>query len=319
MKFSIYLFFGLIAVLSGFYLISPSEFQISNFNQVFAQSEDKNNNFEDIIITQSSKTTTNEKIKDNDGENRNFQEAILSQSSDTSTTLENKEKISFWRFTNESPKIHPAIIHILKQTNPQAMAKTFGASIDNDKIVVYVHLADKKIQNKSLNIEILGQDENIIVSKLTLSQIRSLANMDSVKRITLPEPVVFYDHGQSEGVSFSSADDLHAAGFNGTGVTVAVIDDSFFTNNTQILSNIAHSQLFDVVGIDCGGELSCGQLINGSHGTAVAEIVVDIAPGVDLLLYTIVKTPTLFSVYERLFFFANSSGSSDVCHLISIG
>ena len=144
MKFSIYLFFSLIAVLSGFYLISSSEFQISNFNQVFAQSEENNKNFVNTIITHSSKTA-NEKIKNNDGETQNFDNAIQSQSSDTSTTIGNKEKIFSLRLaTNESPKIHPAIVHILKNANPQALAKTFGASVENDKISVYVHLSDKK-------------------------------------------------------------------------------------------------------------------------------------------------------------------------------
>jgi len=316
MKSLILFFLGLITISSSFYLINPTELQLSSFYQVFAQSEDRTKNFDDaitihssetissektriniiqeknfddIIITNTSDISTNEKSKDDTGKTRNFDEAIQSQSSDTSTMgNKNKDKTSFiGRLSSgESSKIHPAISHILKHSNPQDMAKIFDASIENDHLYVYVHLTDKKIQNKSLDIEILAQDKNIIVSKLSLSKIQSLATLDYVERITLPEHAVFYGHAESEGVSFSMADDMHAAGFTGSGINVAVIDDSFFINNTEISSNIVHSQLFDSQ--DKCGDIACSQLpFVKSHGTAVAEIVVDMAPDVNLLLYTI--------------------------------
>jgi len=93
MKFLFLFFIGLITVLlSGFYLINPTEIQISNFNQVFAQSEDKNKNFDKAITTHSSETLSKEKTKKDNSKNKNFDEAILSHSSDTSTTTGNKNK-----------------------------------------------------------------------------------------------------------------------------------------------------------------------------------------------------------------------------------
>jgi len=294
MKFLFLFFIGLITVfLSGFYLIHPTEIQISNFNQVFAQSEEKNKNFDEAITTHSSDTAIRDKSKDDNGKNKNFAEAFLSQSSDTSTNIgsKNKDKTSFiGRISTDYPKIHPAITKILEHTNPKAMAKIYGTSIENDRLYVYVHLADKKIQKFPSDIEILAKDKNIIASKLSLRQIKSLATLDSIQRITLPDFAVFNAHDVSEGVEFSEADTMHAAGFNGTGIKVAVIDDSFFINNTEISSNIIHSQLFNSSGTCIGnfpGDISCGETPDGSHGTAVAEIVVDMAPDVDLLLYSI--------------------------------
>ena len=154
MKFLFLFFIGLITVfLSGFYLINPTEFQISNFNQVFAQSEEKNKNFDQAITTHSSKTLTGEKTKKDNSKNKNFDEAILSHSSDTSTTIgnKNKEKTPFiGRLGIDHPKIHPAITQILENANPKALAKIYGASIENDHLYVYVHL-EKKIQNIPLD------------------------------------------------------------------------------------------------------------------------------------------------------------------------
>jgi len=344
MKSSYLFFLGLIAVLlSALFLINPMEFQISNFNQVFAQSEEKNKNFDDAITSHSSGTITGEKIKkdnapkknfddaivtylsetvtgektkkdnapkknfddtiisqssdaapkekskDDNDKNRNFDEAILTHSSDTSSIVkQNKDKTSFiGRLpTSEYIKIHPAITQILEHANPKAMAKIYGASIDNDHLYVYVHLADNQIQNKPSDIEILAQDKNIIVSKLSFSQIKSLADLDSIERITLPDLAVFDAHDVSEGVSFSMADEMHMLGFDGTGIRVAVIDDSFFITNPEISSNIVHSELFDSLNL-CNGDITCGEPLDGSHGTAVAEILGDMAPGAEKLLYAI--------------------------------
>jgi hypothetical protein len=162
------------------------------------------------------------------------------------------------------------------------MAKIYGASIENDHLYVYVHLADKKTQNIPSDFEILAQDKNIIVSKLSLNQIKSLADLASVEKITLPDYAVFDTHEVSEGVSFSIADTMHAAGFSGTGINIAVIDDSFITSNSEISGNIV-SEWFAP---GCAN-IACNSTDGDSHGTAVAEIIVDMAPNVNLWLYAI--------------------------------
>jgi subtilisin family serine protease len=193
-----------------------------------------------------------------------------------------KDKEFFIKRTpsSENPKIHHAITHILEHSNPKAIAKQYGASVEDEHLIVYVYLAEN--QNKPSHLEILAKDQNIIKSKLNLNQIKSIANLNSIEKITLPEYAVFHDHITSEGVEFSIADSMHTAGFNGTGIKVGVIDDSFIVSNPEISNNIGNTWS----GTGCAN-IACGITDGASHGTAVAEIVVDMAPGVSLWLYAI--------------------------------
>ena len=284
MRLSFFALFGIITVTLAAFFMTTDYFQISIFNEVFAKSEEKNKNFEDEIITQSSDTSTKQKTKSNNSQGKIFDDATISQSSDTSTTIgnKNKDKASFIKrpFAGENPKIHSAITHILEHANPKAIAKKYGASLENDQLFVYVHLAEN--QKKPSDIEILAKDKDILKTKLNLNQIKSLANLDSIEKITLPEYAVFYDHITSEGVAFSMADTMHSEGFNGTGIKVGVIDDSFIISNSEISNNIGNTWN----GTGCA-DIACGKTDGDSHGTAVAGIVVDMAPGVSLWLYAI--------------------------------
>jgi len=268
MKSFFLIFLGLIGVLlSAFYIFDPAEFQISNYPQVFAQSEGNNKNFEDAKTSHSSETSITLNTKENNSMAKIFGESILSPSSDTSTiTKQNKEKKSYIGrpLGGESTKIHPAITKIFEHADPRALAKIYGATLDKDKLFVYVHFSDSKLKNKPTDIEILAQDKNIIVSKLSLSQIHSLADLDSVKRITLPDYAVFETHESSEGVIHSMADTMQDAGFVGAGINVAVIDDSFFVTNPEISSRISISRLFDSEN-KCEGDISCGKAPNAFH------------------------------------------------------
>jgi len=236
---------------------------------VFAQSENKNLN-------------ENSNVNPKNNDKNNFDGATVNPSSETASTIGNKYKEISLRYSTHIPKVDNAITRILENANPKAIAKLYGAQLEDDSLFVYVYL--DKIEGKPSNIEVLAQDENIIVSKLNLNQIKSLTNFDSVKKITLPDYAKFYVIDESEGVQFSFADKLHLAGFDGTGVTVAVIDAGFITNNTQISGNIVSGGEWFAPGC---GDMACGNTDGASHGTAVAEIVVDMAPNVGLRLYSV--------------------------------
>lgn len=133
----------------------------------------------------------------------------------------------------------------------------------------------------------MARDDNIVVTKLTLAQMNQIAQMSWVQSISLPDVAVFDD--VSQGVEVTFADDMHAQGITGNGITVAVIDDSFFPSNPEISGNIIASTLFDSAGL-CSGSIQCGATLGNSHGTAVSEIVVDMAPNVRLVLYAVVNT-----------------------------
>jgi len=181
-----------------------------------------------------------------------------------------------------SAKIERKVLDVMTSTNPDLIAKKIGASYQAGRIIVYVYLDESYGPSPPPGIDVSARADNILVSKLTLQEINQLSQLDSVKRITLPIKPVFRGHAVSEGVGFTNADLLHAGGITDTGVTVAVIDSGFFTSNAEISANVIDT----FVGAGCANVL-CGDTGSNSHGTAVAEIIVDMAPSVSLVLYPI--------------------------------
>jgi len=155
------------------------------------------------------------------------------------------------------------------------------------KVPVYIYL-DKSESFSALpsNIDIKAHAGKIVAAKLTLKEMNDLSSLDSVVNIGIPHLAEFDSHAVSEGVSFTMADNFHNVGIDGTGVTIAIIDGGFFPNDSEIVGNVISSALFDVFNF-CSGDIACGATAGNSHGTAVAEIIVDEAPGVNLRLYTI--------------------------------
>jgi len=186
-----------------------------------------------------------------------------------------------------SQKIHPRILQIMNNTSPELMARSFGATYQNDELDVYVYLNSEFVNNIPRGLNVLTQDDNIIFTRLTFDQIQTLSDLESVDSIGLPHKAFTRSHVDSEGVAWSFADDMQAAGFTGNGITVAVIDVSFDTSNTEISGNIVSGGALFQTG--CGNML-CGDTVGFSHGTAVAEAVVDMAPNVNLRVYAILNS-----------------------------
>jgi len=188
---------------------------------------------------------------------------------------------------NYSKKIHPQIMKIMNNANPNAIARTLGTAVEDDKIPVYIYLNSDYVSNPPQGIDILAQDENVIVAKLSLTEMETISDLESVERITLPPKMVSRGHAVSEGVAFSFADDMQTAGFTGAGITVAVIDSGFFPGNAELTSGSGTIfQSFDPL---CNPlNINCGDIAGDSHGTAVTENVIDMAPDVNLRLYAVV-------------------------------
>lgn len=222
--------------------------------------------------------------------------------------------------THESSKIHPNIEKIMNSVDPKKTAKTLGTFYEEDKIPVYIYLNPGYDSNSLPGIHILAQDENIVGAKLSFAEINAIADLESVQRIRLPIKAVERDGVVSQGVSFSFADDMHAAGFTGSGITIAVIDEGFFPNNPEISANII-SQSFDPF---CHlPNINCDDIDGGVyHGTAVAEAVVDMAPNASLRLYAVASLTGFNSAVDNaignnvdiittsLAFFDGSAGAS---------
>ena len=168
----------------------------------------------------------------------------------------------------------------------RALAASKGIDLHEDSISVViepqaglVELVDKHA------IELLGGQIQLVSGKLLKALIplnRLIDVADLVVGIAYmrlpyqPRPLVV-----SEGGSVFGADQYHSAGYFGQGTKVAVIDLGFAgltsAQTAGELSNVVYT--FDYTGAGLETEFN--------HGTAVAEIVEDVAPQADLYLLKI--------------------------------
>ncbi len=109
-----------------------------------------------------------------------------------------------------------------------------------------------------------------------VGDLEALSNSDGVRFVRQPfraEPRVV-----SEGVPIINADDWQAAGLTGGGAKVAVLDLGFAGYAALLGTELSASVITHSFRAD--GGITGG----GSHGTAVAEIVHDVAPGAQMYL-----------------------------------
>ena len=165
---------------------------------------------------------------------------------------------------------------------------------DQNKINVYLmsepgtSVDETSLYN--LDAKIIKQVGNVTRAEVPIDMLTTIA--DTVKGISFiktPDkliPVAF----ESEGVDLTGASSY---GYDGSGVNVAVIDVGFYNLSSAISNGDLPN---NVVKIDCTGA-SCVSTNFSSesaeHGTAVAEIVYDMAPGANLYLIKVKYTDDL--------------------------
>jgi len=104
-----------------------------------------------------------------------------------------------------------------------------------------------------------------------------LSNDPSVRYVRQPREA--QPAAVSEGVSIINADDWQAAGLTGSGVKVAVLDAGFSGYSSLLGSELPSSVITQSFRAD--HDITGGGVV---HGTAVAEIVHDVAPGAQMYL-----------------------------------
>ncbi|MEA1949339.1 MAG: CFI-box-CTERM domain-containing protein [Thermodesulfobacteriota bacterium] len=209
----------------------------------------------------------------------------------------------------EKKNVHPKMSSYLEKLEKEYKKSARAARLfaqgrnlklkDRDKITVFL-MSEPGTTVDEMSLQALGGE--IIKSANNISKVRAPVNMltaiaDNVKGLSfikLPDrliPVAV----QSEGVNLTSAaSSYHSSGYAGSGVNVAVIDVGFALLNDAIDN---HELPSNVVRIDCKGS-SCVStdfsLETEEHGTAVAEIVYDMAPGANLYLIKVDDTLDLW-------------------------
>lgn len=162
-----------------------------------------------------------------------------------------------------------------------ALTQSKTSSLSNNTVQVYLILNDSnsvKFLPKDITIE--RQEGKIIQAHVKTSELYQLENNTSVIQIKNPSYAELSI--DDEALPVMNVIKAHSNGMTGRGVKVAIIDSGFITTDPNISSRIVYQKSMltppDITG---------GNSPGNSHGTAVAEIVVAVAPEVSLYLYNV--------------------------------
>lgn len=172
-----------------------------------------------------------------------------------------------------------------------------------DKITVYLmsepgtSIDETSLYN--LGAKIIKQADNVTRAEVPIDMLTTIA--DTVKGISFiktPDKLIPVAV-ESEGIDLTGADTYHNAGYTGSGVNVAVIDVGFVglssaINNGELPGNV---EKVDCTVYPCVSN-SPSLETDSYHGTAVAEIVCDMAPGANLYLIKVDDTLDLWDAKD---------------------
>jgi hypothetical protein len=121
---------------------------------------------------------------------------------------------------------------------------------------------------------------DLIIATVPAAALTALASNPAIAGV-MAQPAPIVDAIEGQGVSTIDADQWHDAGLTGAGVRVAVIDLGFQGYSALLgdeLPSSVHTASFG-----CGVSVQNGEV----HGTAVAEIIHEVAPAAELYLLCI--------------------------------
>lgn len=194
-----------------------------------------------------------------------------------------------------NPKLGSSLNQLLEVYRQEGLggAQTFATSRDmflrDDRVQVVIVTTEEALSEVREEVEAVGGEyqlhyQNLLQALVPIGELEALAGRPDVQIIREPQraiPLAPMQVGSqtTEGVAASGASSWHAAGYNGTGVRVAVIDVGF-TGYSGLLGTDLPSSVttYDWTGTGLGGTY---------HGTACAEVVHDMAPGATMYLHKI--------------------------------
>ena len=129
-----------------------------------------------------------------------------------------------------------------------------------------------QLEARGVRIEIVNEDYGIIQAWVPLDKIEEVAEISFVKRLEPPSyATTMAGSVTTEGDSILNADQLRALGFDGTGIRVGVISDG--VDNLTVAQGLGDLPATVTIQTHMG---------SGDEGTAMLEIVHDLAPGAEL-------------------------------------
>jgi len=164
------------------------------------------------------------------------------------------------------------------------LARERGIAVDQDRVQVVLEFPEggpvDEAGATALGAEVGRRYRHLLLAWVPFERLEAVANgVRGLVRMRLPfrpRPVT-----ESQGVGITGAADYHALGFDGSGVKVAVIDLGFIGLSN---AHAAGELPANVIAVDFTGT---GIETTERHGTGVAEVVHDMAPGAQLYLLKI--------------------------------
>jgi hypothetical protein len=165
-----------------------------------------------------------------------------------------------------------------------ALARQRRISLDQDRVQVVLEFPEggpvDEAAATALGAEIELRYRHLVRAWVPFARLEAVASgVPALVRMRLPfrpQPLM-----ESQGVGITGASDFQALGFDGSGVKVAIIDLGFINlSNAQAQGELPAG----VIAVDFTGT---GIESTLKHGTGVAEVVHDMAPGAQLFLLKI--------------------------------
>jgi len=212
-----------------------------------------------------------------------------------------------WKFGVDSYKGKTRIVLELSNINPETIEKIQSYSNieiqDGNLIQIITDIQNipkinalkevEKTRTASSLSDFIKDDFDLIKSPFLNSDkiIKTLGGMEYSNLIQLSSDISDlnyitkknYDYPVSEGVYSINADIVHSFGITGKKIRVAVLDLAFDIDNPKISENVADFKSFKNSVLT----QTISQDKSANHGTAVAEIISDVAPDSELYLYEI--------------------------------
>lgn len=203
----------------------------------------------------------------------------------------NKAEIDAARKQN-CPKLSSALCKLYltcddkKAANEQAARN--GLELKNNKVIVTIYPKHGKTTNeidfktlKNLGVVIDLQASRSLRALIPINQLEATANIRGIGRIAQPNKPMTNNTITSEGVMWMNSDEWQMNGHGGAGVKVGIIDYGF----AGLSAALSAGEL--PIDIDTVNFSGVSMESGSQHGTAVAEIVYDVAPDVEFYLYKI--------------------------------
>jgi len=202
----------------------------------------------------------------------------------------------------ESLRLQSVLIQLANTSNyapdhATVFAAQRGIEIENEKVQVIIEAFSENhavvLQTKLLGFETIETSvyQHLIEARVPIRWLSAVSRLKEVRYVRLPS-VATPAAMLSEGVALIGANQFFDVGLTGNGIKVAVIDLGFdglglAMSSRDLPPNV---QEFDFTNQGMGGI---------AHGTAVAEIVHDVAPGAQLLMMKVANEVQLGQAVEE--------------------